>query len=120
MKSKKIVGAFLIICLGTAILSTPFVMAHNLSAHLNAPLVREDREILTDVVHIIVSGNVTTIITVEYDTAYTFTSRRVLRRRNDSVQRIPRTVVDNDVLSITAYRGVLVVVERETGRVHVI
>ena len=87
------------------------------AAHAKEPTSR-DRIIATDVVEIVVSGNQTRITEVQSNTTHVFTSRRVIRR-TDSPQPIPQAI-DSGAIRIITHRGVIVVLELETGEIHII
>ena len=73
----------------------------------------------TDILRIVVTGDVTTITILETGATCTITKKRVLRRKTDNPQT-QQTAVDNDIFQVMTCRGVLVIIEKQTGEIYLI
>ena len=113
MKSKNKLIAILIILVTLTCAAIPLyvIYARNTAQE---PLIAVE----TDVVRITRDGNQTHITTLETGTTHTFTLRRVRwpKRSHITAQR----TAGNEHILIATQGRILVVIERQTGKVHII
>ena len=114
MRKSHIIKTLLIVATIAVVAAIIFMLYR----HQNTPT-PENRIIETEIVRVVTSGNTITITEIPTDTIRVFTRRHVIRR-NNSPAPAPRTAVRNTYIEIRTYRGVIVVIERETGVVHIV
>ena len=114
IRKKHIISILLI----AVFIAVAAVIVFMLYRHHNTPT-PENRIIETEIVRIVTNGSTITVTELPTDTTRVFTRRHVMRR-NNSPAPAPRTAVRNNYIEIRTYRGILLVIERTTGTIHLV